>query len=61
MNMSLFWRAVAAGLGVAVAQKYIADALPPEWLTAGGGVVGSYGVPIVGAAGGLLVESMLRK
>jgi len=59
--MATFMKAAAAGLGVALAQKFLAPRLPASIATMGGGAVVTYGVPIAGAAAGLFVEKMINK
>lgn len=59
--MGTFWKAAAAGLGVALAQKFIAPRVPASVASVADGALVTYGVPILGAAAGLVVEKMINK
>ncbi len=59
--MSTLWKAAAAGLGVALAQKFLQPRVQGSFIDVGGGAVVTYGVPIAGAFAGLFVERMINK
>lgn len=61
MTMQTVWMAVGASLGVALAQKFLTPVVPASVATVADGAVVTYGVPIVGAAAGLMIVAALKK
>jgi hypothetical protein len=59
--MAFLWKAAAAGLGVALAQKFVAPRVPASIASFADGAAVTYGVPILGAAAGLYIEKMINK
>lgn len=59
--MSTLWKAAAAGLGVALAQKFVQPRVPASIASIADGALVTYGVPIAGAWAGLLVEHMINR
>lgn len=59
--MGTLWKAAAAGLGVALAQKFIQPRLPASVTSIADGALATYGVPIAGAWAGLFVEHMINR
>lgn len=52
--------ALAAGLGAALAQEFLTPYVPASLKGLAGGRVAGYGVPVVGALGGLAIASLVK-